>query len=282
MNPLVVEKLKKYFESRDEIVMAFLFGSFAKETMTDESDVDIAVYFKSEGTRIEWEANKEFAKRSEIWGAVEKIVGINTDFVVLNNAPASVAASALFGIPLVIKNKSLYWRFYLIVTSVAEDFRAFVEDYWRIKERSRSLADEDRERLIHTADFLKDELSDFENFKGLSEQTYQTQASQRREVERWVENIVNASIDIAKILLASEKQKIPRTYKEVLLNLALLPKFDLRVATQLAEFAELRNFLAHEYLDLRFKEITDFLGKADDIYHYLYNYVHTLLQSLER
>jgi len=42
-------------------------------------------------------------------------------------------------------------------------------------------------------------------------------------VERWIENLVNASTDIAKILLASSKQVAPQTYRETLLHLSVIP-----------------------------------------------------------
>jgi len=39
-------KLKFYFEMKDKIVMAFLFGSWAKGLNRPDSDVDIVVYFR--------------------------------------------------------------------------------------------------------------------------------------------------------------------------------------------------------------------------------------------
>lgn len=276
MKKEILEKLKTYFESRDEVVMAFLFGSAYKGTMTDESDVDIAIYFKSEGGRVDLEEKKSFPNLDEIWRDVEKITQRNTDVVVLNNASANVASAAISnGRPIIIKDRALYWRFYLPITSWAEDFRIFVESFWKIKERSRSLSKEDRERLIRTIDFMKDELADLGKFKNLDRQTYEKNQDQRRNVERWTENIINASIDIAKIILASSKQKIPGTYKEVLANLALLSKFNEPMAEKLAGFATLRNFLAHEYFDLRFKEIRNFVENADEVYRYLFDYAVT-------
>ena len=55
--------------------------------------------------------------------------------------------------------------------------------------------------------------ADHEDFVGLSRQEYESRAHARRNVERWVENIVNASIDIAKILAASSGKRIPPTYR---------------------------------------------------------------------
>ena len=46
--------LKEYFERRDDIAFAFLFGSGAKGRVRKEGDIDIAVYFWPE-KGIEWE-----------------------------------------------------------------------------------------------------------------------------------------------------------------------------------------------------------------------------------
>jgi predicted nucleotidyltransferase len=46
--------LKEYFEKREDILMAFLFGSYAKAISHRESDVDIAVYFRPRSGFLEW------------------------------------------------------------------------------------------------------------------------------------------------------------------------------------------------------------------------------------
>jgi len=45
MEACLIEKLKKYFKQRKNIVFAFLYGSEAKRGANKLSDVDIAVYF---------------------------------------------------------------------------------------------------------------------------------------------------------------------------------------------------------------------------------------------
>ena len=50
-----IQRLKEYFEKRGDVVMAFLFGSQAERQVHTESDWDIAVYFKPEVERVEWE-----------------------------------------------------------------------------------------------------------------------------------------------------------------------------------------------------------------------------------
>lgn len=82
--------------------------------------VDIAVYFKPEERRLEWEEKKEFPGVTEIWAETEKILGENVDILVLNKAPSLIAFDALrTGIPLVIKDGLLYLRFLLFISSAA-------------------------------------------------------------------------------------------------------------------------------------------------------------------
>lgn len=273
-------ELKDYFANRDDVLMAFAFGSCVKEQATTESDFDIAVYFKPEGHEIEWEEEKEYEMEDEIWSDVEKIVGISTDLVILNRAPSTLADSIIReGEPIIIKNKKLYFDFFLRASSTATDFRDFVKDFWEIKERSRSLSPQDKERLTRIVDFIKTEIKDLDKFKNLDQRTYERDSDIRRSAERWAENIVNASIDIAKILLASNKAKIPQTYKEVIQKLPLVLDFDEKTASGIAEFTKLRNVLAHEYLDMRFNQIKKFIEKMEPLYNYLIDYTIKILQK---
>lgn len=47
-----IEQLKDYFAERDDIVMAFLFGSRAKSRSQALSDWDIGVYFTPESASV--------------------------------------------------------------------------------------------------------------------------------------------------------------------------------------------------------------------------------------
>lgn len=266
--------LKDYFAEKQDIVMAFIFGSHAKGQEMSESDLDIAVYFKPTGSMLEWEELKQYENEDIIWGDIERIVGIRTDFIVLNRAPATLAAAIISdGAPIVVKDHSLYLRFLLTVSSAAEYFREFTVDFWNIKQRSRSLTDIDRDRLIRIADFLETELNEYPTFTSLDQKAYESDAAKRRNAERWAENIVNSSIDIAKIILASEKKRIPQTYREILQELSLIDDFDQETAEKLAQFAKLRNVLAHEYLDIRFVQIKKFIQESESAYRQLFDFV---------
>ncbi len=134
----IVEKLGNYFEKRDDIVMAFLFGSWAKGHEGTESDIDIAVYFKPENNILEWEStDSQYESEREIWLDIERIVEKDVDLLVLNRAAATVADSALRGYPIIIKDRNLYMDFLLRITSEAIDFRQWIDGYWTFKEQRR-------------------------------------------------------------------------------------------------------------------------------------------------
>lgn len=269
-----IQLLKDYFSKKPEILMAFVFGSYAKNQETLESDFDLAIYFKPEGKSIEWEETKYYQNEDDIWTAVEKIVQIPTDLIILNRAPSTLAFSVVQEcIPVIIKDRSLYLRFFLMISSAAEYFREWTRDFWEIKNRSLLLTDINKDRLIRIVDFLESELIDYSQFIDIDQKTYESDASMRRNVERWVENIVNASLDIAKILLASQKKRIPQTYRQVMEELSLLENFKLETAKTLSQFAKFRNIVAHEYFDSRFDQINKFIQQAESPYKELVRFV---------
>ena len=124
---LNVDALKQYFESRREVAFAFLFGSEAKGTATSLSDVDIAVYFyPAKRYPIEYEEEVFYDSENAIWGGLEKLLKREVELLVLNRVSATVAASAIRGIPLAINDWGLYLDFMEVVTGVAEDYREMV------------------------------------------------------------------------------------------------------------------------------------------------------------
>lgn len=119
-----IEILKHYFESRKDVAFAFLFGSQAKGRATKLSDIDIAVYFYPEKRHpVEYEEEVFYEGEDEIWSDLEKLLKREVEMLVLNRVSASVAASAIRGIPLAINDWGLYLDFMEVITHEAEDFR---------------------------------------------------------------------------------------------------------------------------------------------------------------
>lgn len=278
--------LSAYFSTRADVAFAVLFGSAASGRRTVESDVDIAVYLvepaptrgaggdtatpvrRAPTTPDVEDPERTFPNEDDIWAAVECIAGSSVDLVVLNRAPATVAAAALLtGTELAVNDRAIFTEYSLVVTSLAEEERDFADDFVRIKERSRSLSEIDRSRLVRIVDFLDDELEDADEFVRPDLERYATDRTFRRSIERWVENLVNASIDAAKIVLASERRGVPQTYRETLEQLGTVDGFREEVDTRhLARNTRVRNMLAHEYLDLRYSRVHDVADDAARVY----------------
>lgn len=135
-----IQALRDFFSTRPDVLMAFVFGSFARGMETVESDLDVAVYIVPEGPDIEWEETRDYKAEDEIWSSVERITGRDTDLIVLNRAPSTLACSIVQeGIPVIVKDPALCLRFSLLVSSAAEDFREWSRDFRAIKQRSMSL-----------------------------------------------------------------------------------------------------------------------------------------------
>ena len=68
------EQLQKYMQSDDNILLAYLFGSYADGTAHAQSDVDVAIYFQ----------NHTLDDKLSVIHALQKRVQKNIDLVTLN------------------------------------------------------------------------------------------------------------------------------------------------------------------------------------------------------
>lgn len=249
-------KLQEYFRNEPSVILTFLFGSQIKNLSRKNSDWDIGIYLKLE-------ESQDMEIFDVIWLKVEEILNTEVDLILLNEAPPLLASRIVReGIPLVIKDRKLYWDFFLRVTEQAEFFLQFFDDYYKIYQRAESLSEVDRARLEKIIIFLENSIKEFPEFEKLVFKEYQKDIFKRRNVERWIENIMNSVLDISKLILAGEKKEIPETYRKIILEMALELNFNEDMQRNLSRWIGLRNILAHEYLDIRWQRIEDFLQKG--------------------
>jgi len=263
----IILKLTTYFRERTDVAFSVLFGSIARGTELPQSDIDVGVYFIPAGGELEIEDEVYYDSEDGIWADIDRITGKETDLLVMNRAPARIVYTALTeGISLFTADGNLRWRVIQACGSMFEEYAEFSEAFAAVKARSWSLSNTDRDRLIRIVDFLENETRDAGQFASLSYHLYASDSALRRNIERWIENLVNASVDAAKLVIASEKQTIPQTYRETIYRLKTLPGFQPDLVDTLASFTRLRNILAHEYLDIRYRHIERFTSRAEKIY----------------
>jgi len=126
------------------------------------------------------------------------------------------------------------------------------------------LSPEELESIRRRIDFLRIEASDIPGFNSMTHSEYLSDRGRRRNLERLVENVINAAADIAKILLAAGDLPVPDTYRDTLLQLGAAGFLKSPLAEKLAEMTRLRNVLAHQYLDIRWPALRDFIKNAPD------------------
>jgi len=261
-----IETLTEYFQKESSVVLAFLFGSRAKGSEREISDWDIAVYFKPE-EYLEIETEREYPGENKIWSDLIDILETDdVDFLVLNRARASLVYNVLrTGTSLIIKDRRFYLDLLCKVSHEAVEWWNFVSDFWRISQKAKSLPPEERARVLEYLRFLENEFSEMEQIKEFSWQDYIQDSFKRKVIERWVENLVMSALDIAKVILASEKREIPQTYKDTLKIFGAL-YVDPSFGEKFSEFTSLRNILVHEYLDIKWRRIKNFIDQAERLY----------------
>lgn len=129
--------------------------------------------------------------------------------------------------------------------------------------------------------FLEEELADLPRFRALTYAVYSTDRDTRRNVERLCENLVNASIDIGKILLASQSLQIPNSYREVFESLGYLGVISPETSEALQAFTRLRSIPAHEYLDVRWEQLRALIEGGGTVLVSLMRVSRSALQSGE-
>lgn len=261
-----IEAITQYFQKESSVVLVFLFGSRAKGNEREISDWDIAVYFKPE-EYLEIETEREYPGENKIWSDLIDILETDdVDFLVLNRARAPLVYNVLrIGTSLIIKDRRLYLDLLCKVSYEAVEWWDFVSDFWRISQKAESLPPEERARVLEYLRFLENEFSEIEQIKEFSWQDYIQDSFKRKVMERWVENLVMSALDIAKIILASEKREIPQTYKDTLKIFGAL-YVDPSFGEKFSEFSSLRNILVHEYLDTKWRRIKNFIDRAERLY----------------
>lgn len=127
------------------------------------------------------------------------------------------------------------------------------------------MKEEIKQQLINYLKFLEQEWSDYSEYKNFKWEIYYKDRRKRREIERWIENILNSVIDISKVIITAEGYKLPETYREMVRFLSLLKQFDKRKTENLSSYVKLRNIITHEYIDLKWNSIESFLKKSKNL-----------------
>jgi uncharacterized protein YutE (UPF0331/DUF86 family) len=121
------------------------------------------------------------------------------------------------------------------------------------------LKPEQEQSVATRLSFIETELNDLISFEAMDWPAYSKDRDKRRNLERLIENLANACIDIGKIILSGEEVEMPDNYRDVIIKLGELKIIPDKVAQNLSDLVITRNILAHQYLDLKWDKIKLFL-----------------------
>ena len=113
----ISQQLNSYFSGRDEVVAAYIFGSWAKGSQRQESDVDIAVLLDRK------EEHDLSSLMSTFFVDLSRLIGKNVHLLFLNKASYVVRAQALYyGILVHVKDKQILAEFRMASFSLYTEF----------------------------------------------------------------------------------------------------------------------------------------------------------------
>lgn len=117
-------------------------------------------------------------------------------------------------------------------------------------------------RIAETVQFITMEMKEFDDdYAGLTWEGYQRDSKTQKVVDRTVENILNALVEVCGTVLA-EEGKSADSYAETLRVAASALGFTAQEAKELAMLASHRNRLVHRYLNMKWQAIGAYRGQA--------------------
>jgi predicted nucleotidyltransferase len=123
----VINKLEKYFQEKAKffhIDLAFLFGSFSRGYLKEESDVDVAIIFSDEVV----DDKKCFELLTEISLELNLLINLEINTISINKdftKPMLYYNAIVLGKPVYIRDKSLYTEIYNKALFHMHDFEIF-------------------------------------------------------------------------------------------------------------------------------------------------------------
>jgi len=233
--------------SRNNVELAYLFGSQAKGREGPESDVDIAILLAADG-----KDKYDFFKTQLAMGReLRKLFGRDVDVVVLNSA------TALLKYEVIACGKVLYQK----SDETRIRFEAQLQAEYLDTSHTRriyaaSLGSEGVDDMI-SREIVEERLYEMnENLKLLQEvkkyplSDFKSDPFKFKTAERCLHIAIECVLDIGNHIIAEMKWKRPKGYGDILEILANRKAIPADFADRFSPIANLRNILVHAYLSI--------------------------------
>jgi uncharacterized protein YutE (UPF0331/DUF86 family)/predicted nucleotidyltransferase len=236
-----LRKLREELLGDENVLLAYVFGSYVHGFTTPLSDVDVAVLMKDNSLR----------NLSDLWSRLAKALKINEDLLDLVDLARA---------PIHLKYRVVKDGFKLIDRGCFEE--KLKEELISSYPEAKRLLDSTYEEAMRTLnckvdkELLKSRIAEIlECIAGLREDILsrpreQVAASRlhKSSMERYVHVAVEAMLDVCRHIVSAKKLGIPETYKDLVKLLRDNSILPFELAARIEEYVGLRNILVHRYM----------------------------------
>jgi uncharacterized protein YutE (UPF0331/DUF86 family) len=231
----VLPRLKRLFDGLEDVEIALLFGSLAKDK-TSGHDVDIALKLKKE----------DLLETGRIIAQVAKTLHINEDRIDVTSLDDAkpVILSNILRDGIVIKADQAALELLLEKAQYIPDAKTELRKWGRVDPKpDRAVIISRVEEIRKNTEFIKNEIL----AKKLEELDYKDILA----LERSMHRIIESMLDICRHLVSVYALGFVESYGEYAEKLAEANKMDKDLAEDIAKLAGLRNILVHRYTEIR-------------------------------
>ncbi len=248
-----LEALQELFSKRDEVILAYLFGSVAEESFSAH-DIDVALKLESEDN---------LGTIATLTGEIAKILKVpedRVDIVDIDKAGLPLKHKVLTrGIKLVNKKDAES----ALIRDVVENYPVYNIDYeylcdlW-LKEDPQI----DRKLLLKRLDQLLRNITMMkEKYIGEDVPWLLTDLERAYAFERVMHRAIEAMLDICRHIVSAKRLGLAEYYSDYPLRIAEANLMDSQMAASVSKLAKLRNILIHEYTELNYERLLHEAGK---------------------
>lgn len=241
MEPPQKNKILELVAHFPEIKLLYFFGSRARGNFGPTSDFDFAIYIDTPDKNREIDVYLSFA------GHITKAVGSdNVDVVPLHTLDRPELAYNI-----IYEGKVLY---------EVEPYRAMIEP--RIMQEYFDFKLTSNEYLQSRISLVKQYLSYLEKYKNVNVSDLTSNEERRGAVERYLYLAIQASIDLAEIVISIKNYRKAQTLSETFEILLENNILDQNLCEKLVKMVGFRNILSHGYHKVDYNIVCQALGSG--------------------
>lgn len=247
-----LESIRELLNKQDEVVLAYLFGSVAKEGFSSH-DIDLALML---------EADDKLSIVASLTEKISRMLNIpedKVDIVDIDDANLLLKYRILTqGIRLVDRKEAES----ALILDVAESYPVYNVDYeYLLKSWLREDPEIDRKLLLKRPDELLRTITMIgKRYVGKDASWLLADLERAYAFERAMHRAIEAMLDICRHIMAAKRLGLAEYYSDYPLRIADANLMDREMASKISRLAKLRNILIHEYTELDYEKLLDEAG----------------------